>query len=251
MAAPTTRLPLTALLSTCVDACARACDVIRAVQAKRASGVALNVSHKEDDDPRSALTEADTAAQAVVVASLRAAWPGLRIVGEEDDDDVTASAGAPATPPLRTDLCVGAESSLTADLEHVTVFVDPLDGTREFVEGRLANVLSLIGIAVRGRAVGGAIGVPFAHGDVHAERAVVYGLVGAGSGAVACVEGAGAGEASFVTRPLPDAASAADAGEARPVVMTGDSKDAILAAARTVPPLPLSPPPRAPAPQRR
>lgn len=180
MAAPTTRVPLTALLSTCVDTCARACDVIRAVQAKRASGVALNVSHKEDDDPRSALTEADTAAQAVVVASLRAAWPGLRIVGEEDDDDVAASAGAPATPPLRTDLCVAAESSLTADLEHVTVFVDPLDGTREFVEGRVWNVQVLVGIAVHGEAVAGAVGLPFANGSSDSATAVVYGMVGAG-----------------------------------------------------------------------
>jgi len=60
------------------------------------------------------------------------------------------------------------------------VFVDPLDGTREFVEGRLTNVMSLVGIACGGRAVAGAVGLPFDADDAAAAAApapsaVVYG----------------------------------------------------------------------------
>ena len=44
---------------------------------------------------------------------------------------------------------------------QVAVFVDPLDGTREFVEGRFQAVSSVVGISVRGRAVAGVIGLPF------------------------------------------------------------------------------------------
>ena len=49
-------------------------------------------------------------------------------------------------------------------MEDVCVFVDPVDGTREFVEGRLENCQCLIGISVNGRAVAGAIGLPFPKG---------------------------------------------------------------------------------------
>ena len=60
------------------------------------------------------------------------------------------------------------------------VFVDPLDGTREFVEGRVWNVQVLVGIAVHGEAVAGAVGLPFANGSSDSATAVVYGMVGAG-----------------------------------------------------------------------
>ena len=64
-------------------------------------------------------------------------------------------------------------------MADVAVFVDPLDGTREFGEGRLVNVQSLVGISVRGRAMAGAIGLPFPTGT-NAEdtpACIVYGLV--------------------------------------------------------------------------
>ena len=87
------------------------------------------------------------------------------------------------------------------------VFVDPLDGTREFVEGCVWNVQTLIGarrvttnascgtsiarhhrlpnfppigIAVRGEAVAGAVGLPFGSGSDDSKAAVVYAMVGAG-----------------------------------------------------------------------
>ena len=41
------------------------------------------------------------------------------------------------------------------------------------MEGRLGNVLSLVGFSVHGRAVGGAIGIPFATRDDSAEGAEV------------------------------------------------------------------------------
>merc|ERR1711862_624883 len=43
-------------------------------------------------------------------------------------------------------------------------YVDPLDGTREFVEGRLENVACLIGIAKNNRSIAGVIGLPFPNG---------------------------------------------------------------------------------------
>ena len=110
-------------------------------------------------------------------------------LGEEDGSNLTSIAAAVrSTTSLRRDLlevdyypapcpppapCPAAAAAVasceTTDFGRddrvrvgdVTVFVDPLDGTREFVEGRLEAVTSLVGIAVGGRAVGGAIGLPF------------------------------------------------------------------------------------------
>ena len=69
-----------------------------------------------------------------------------------------------------------------APLGDITIFVDPLDGTREFVEGRVWNVQVLVGIAVCGEATAGAVGLPFASGSSDSDAAVVYGMVSTGLG---------------------------------------------------------------------
>ena len=227
---------LTDLLSTCVDACERGCAEIRRVAAqldRNNEGGVRQVDYKIAGDPRSALTAADLAAQLAVVEPLATAWPGLRIVGEEDlACDVGAAAdGAVCASPLievqpvpvlRRDRCDGLRKYASiaqeerrdiveASLERVTVFVDPLDGTREFVEGRLENVQCLVGVAVDGRAVAGAVGLPF--GGVGGEAVVVYGLVGAGV--------ATTGPRSVATRTS----------AMRPLVAAGDTDDATLRSA--------------------
>jgi 3'-phosphoadenosine 5'-phosphosulfate (PAPS) 3'-phosphatase len=80
-----------------------------------------------------------------------------------------------------------SEPFVADSLSKGTIYVDPLDGTREFVDGRYENVTCLIGIAIDGKPVGGVIGVPFAsfsHSSMnsHCEVHVVYGLVGFGIG---------------------------------------------------------------------
>ena len=183
LAAP---VKLTELLSTCVDACSRGCDEIRSVQIKREeSGSLARVEFKDPNDAKSALTEADGAAQRAIVNALRSEWGHeLRIVGEEDDDDQESNNDAGDMRddnPLRRNLVV-LDSCLTAKLSDITIYVDPLDGTREFVENRLQNCQSLVGIAVKNKSVAGAVGVPFPKGDLRIPSSIVYGLVGAGVG---------------------------------------------------------------------
>jgi len=124
------------------------------------------------------VTQADIDAQKVIMKSLRSAWGNeLRIIGEEDDCDV----------PTKEEDDVQDIDSISKDifttilenhsdledteiaLEELTLFVDPLDGTREFVENRLENVGCLIGIAQNGKAIGGAVGVPFPSGKVEGD----------------------------------------------------------------------------------
>ncbi|KAL3768711.1 hypothetical protein ACHAWU_006812 [Discostella pseudostelligera] len=220
-------IDLAVLLSTCIDACRRGCEVIRNVRHKSLHGtsdILDSVLYKIADDPRSALTEADGASQKVIIECLTSCWEKhikagrIRIVGEEEDEHSTdlecdnsfdtaysedimshfdnyncprpdlepiqrdmfesvSSPGCSKEPPESTEI---GDSNISKQGESVTqhdeiiIFIDPMDGTREFVEGRIQNVQCLIGITVNGLPVAGAMGMPMVH-DHQIE--IAYGLI--------------------------------------------------------------------------
>lgn len=100
----------------------------KAILEVRAHG--FEVEYKGHDDP---VTAADRAGNAVIVERLRAAFPDDSIVAEEDP-----------IPASRGRRCW---------------FVDPLDGTKEFVAG-IPEYCVMIGLAVDGRATVGAMVIP-------------------------------------------------------------------------------------------
>lgn len=189
---PTATVDVGCLLGAATDAVARACTVIRSVQAGRGAAAGdtagLGVRYKETGDPRSALTVADIAAQRVMLGPLRAAFPGIPIVAEEDEDGDGAPDGL--TAAAVTAAAVVGNEALRAEtpaglvtppdlaavpLASVCLFIDPVDGTGEFVAGRLSSVQCLLGISVDGRAVAGVIGLPF-----HDDARIIAALVGSG-----------------------------------------------------------------------
>jgi 3'(2'), 5'-bisphosphate nucleotidase len=106
-----------------------AAERIRAVYAGE-----FAVEYKAKDDP---VTIADREADAIIVEGLTRAFPGIPIVSEEGD-------------------------ASTFDARHGSDqvwFVDPLDGTRDFVE-RNGEFAVMIGLADKGRAVLGVIDCP-------------------------------------------------------------------------------------------
>jgi 3'(2'), 5'-bisphosphate nucleotidase len=117
-----------ALLELAAALALRAAEVILAV---RARGFA--VSRKAD---RSVVTEADHAAEAMIVAGLRAATPEIPVIAEEE---VAGGAVSVASP------CFW--------------LVDPLDGTREFADGNDDFAVN-IGLVRDGRIRLGVVGVP-------------------------------------------------------------------------------------------
>uniref|UniRef100_A0A7S1SR38 3'(2'),5'-bisphosphate nucleotidase 1 n=1 Tax=Tetraselmis chuii TaxID=63592 RepID=A0A7S1SR38_9CHLO len=118
-------------------------------------------------------TLADLAAEKCIINGLARAFPGLTVVGEEGlatsdsgAEDVVDEGSGPTTlkfiPTLFEDGMVPADLLDTSiQLEDVCVWVDPLDGTQEFVDGNFERVTVLIGITVRGKPVAGAILQPF------------------------------------------------------------------------------------------
>lgn len=130
-------------------------------------------------------TEADRTAQRLIIASLSKQYPKCKIVGEEElEDDIEAD-------EKLLDLSYD-EEILNKTLpeqyndvkdEDIIIWVDPLDGTTEFVKGSLDSVTVLIGISHKGRAVGGVIHQPFPNFSkgVRGETGrTIWGLIGMG-----------------------------------------------------------------------
>jgi 3'(2'), 5'-bisphosphate nucleotidase len=107
----------------------------------------FQVQHKAD---RSVVTEADHAAEAIILAGLREALPGCTVVAEEE----------------------AASGKVTAARPEMWL-VDPLDGTREFTGGGDDFAVN-IGLVRNGRPVLGVVGVP-ATGEIFG------GIVGVGA----------------------------------------------------------------------
>jgi 3'-phosphoadenosine 5'-phosphosulfate (PAPS) 3'-phosphatase len=160
-----------------------------------------------------------------IVNALRLEWgPGLKIVGEEEDDDCEQGSTLTSSnnlAKLQRDLCgeLAIVEGNELPLTDVTIFVDPLDGTKEFVEGRLNNCQALVGIAVAGIAAAGAIGVPFPNGDLSGESTIVFGQIGAGHG--------------IIGSPFTPSSEAVRSGNLpRPLVASGDSTEPVMVDSR-------------------
>jgi 3'(2'), 5'-bisphosphate nucleotidase len=152
-----------ALLELAAGLASRAAEVILAIRAR-----GFEVSRKAD---RSVVTEADHAAEAVIVAGLRAAVPDIPVIAEEE---VAGGAAYVATPAFW--------------------LVDPLDGTREFTDGSddfAVNIglvrdgrirLGVVGVPATGELFGGIVGVGAwkrlggVETPVHARRVPAEGL---------------------------------------------------------------------------
>lgn len=161
------------VLSASIALARQAATLIRQV---RASGD-LGTSDKGVDDP---VTRADVGAQRLIISGLRALWPSLAIVGEEDTPDLQPAEHAPDVSLVPSD-SVPAEWR-AVPVSELCVYLDPLDATKEFTLGVLPCVMTLIGIAVRGDPVAGVLHQPFVDAPqgghlVYALRGMpVYGL---------------------------------------------------------------------------
>jgi 3'(2'), 5'-bisphosphate nucleotidase len=131
-----------ALLDLAADLAERAGAEIRTIRDR-----GFQVQRKAD---HSVVTEADHAAEAIILAGLRQARPGCTVVAEEE-------------------VAGGTVTAATAEFW----LVDPLDGTREFTSGGDDFAVN-IGLVRNGKPVLGVVGVP-ATGEIFG------GIVGVGA----------------------------------------------------------------------
>ena len=109
-------------------------------------------------------TIADRLAQRCIVENLREEYGSqLRVVGEEGDLESEENDDIIISKPM--DHLLDEEWSEDQDLHlpisELCVWVDPLDGTKEFTEARYEFVSTLIGISRKNRPVAGVISEPY------------------------------------------------------------------------------------------
>jgi len=168
------------VLASSVAIADRAGEIVRDIW----SGGDLGIVEKTGKDDLQ--TQADRSAQNCIVASLARQYPQLTVVGEEGEQDLS---GVPADWIVEdADTTVSSlpcpARLVGTSLSDITVWVDPLDGTKEYTQGLLDHVTVLIGIAVGKEAVAGVIHQPYWNyqsTDPNAKLGrTFYGLVGTG-----------------------------------------------------------------------
>lgn len=87
--------------------------------------------------------------------------PELIIIGEESTKEVVKDK---EIEPPKLDLI--KEDLPSFNINDIAVFVDPLDGTKEYVKGAVQHVSTLIGITVKKRPFAGVINFPFVEDPV-------------------------------------------------------------------------------------
>uniref|UniRef100_A0A6B2LBJ8 3'(2'),5'-bisphosphate nucleotidase 1 n=1 Tax=Arcella intermedia TaxID=1963864 RepID=A0A6B2LBJ8_9EUKA len=130
---------------------------------------------KEKNGPMDLLTNVDVANQAFIVGNLLKTWPNLHIIGEEDQNVVHQFEEIQVN---RETLKKEIPKSLVCPIDDIIVYIDPIDGTKEFTEGVFSQVTILIGISFKGTPIAGIVCQPWREDSKDAQRGVfLWGLV--------------------------------------------------------------------------
>eukprot|EP00238_Polyblepharides_amylifera_P002998 CAMPEP_0196589890 /NCGR_PEP_ID=MMETSP1081-20130531/64940_1 /TAXON_ID=36882 /ORGANISM="Pyramimonas amylifera, Strain CCMP720" /LENGTH=204 /DNA_ID=CAMNT_0041912821 /DNA_START=242 /DNA_END=852 /DNA_ORIENTATION=- len=183
------RIDLVALVALLVSLGSEAGEILREVQARPDLGsvdkggeLSLDGNYVADVQ-----TAADREVEAHCVSVLLGTFPTVCVVAEESvcgipvDEEGNAHAGTspdcmkleakyvdPLSGPSAGEVMGACWPEHLRDVEasRVVVYIDPLDGTGEFVAGNLSAVTNLFGVAVDGVPVAGVINQPWAPGHL-------------------------------------------------------------------------------------
>lgn len=162
-------------MGACVAIAEKAGGVLRDVMASGDLGIV------DKGGKNNLQTIADRKAQILIVGSLMKQIPQATVIGEEDDCDYSSDeARLMVTTDTDTEVlqhkCPEQWQALKE--EDLVIWVDPLDGTKEFTEGRKQDVTVLIGVAAHGQAIGGVIYQPWFNDQ---GGRTMWGVVGLGA----------------------------------------------------------------------
>ncbi|CAG0918683.1 unnamed protein product, partial [Notodromas monacha] len=154
------RVSLRSLLAVCVDAAVRGGNEVRKVRKLADLGQKSKGKTREGiDDP---VTSGDLNSHRAMYSALVALYPGMSVVSEEHDVN-TYDRGGPSSS--WTSFLPGVIAGIPADedlpLDELTVWIDPLDATKEYTENLLDYVTTMVCVARNGRPIAGVVHLPF------------------------------------------------------------------------------------------
>lgn len=106
----------------------------------------------------------------------------MKIIGEEGNTDITNVPNDWIITELDQEFLKNTcpDSLMHVSEKEIVIWVDPLDGTKEFTQGILECVTVLIGLSVENRAVGGIIHQPYYKRCDDQYGRTIWGLKGLG-----------------------------------------------------------------------
>lgn len=110
-----------------------------------------------------AVTIADLTAQQIIEGSLLHYFPSVMLVGEEDIPEQDYKV-VDISKDLLREYQLPDGFSVQVPAKDIVIYVDPLDGTKDYVLGDVFCAMTLIGISVGGKPLGGVINSPFWNG---------------------------------------------------------------------------------------
>ena len=168
-------------VGVCLGLLRRTSEIIRDVHFEGAQS-----EWKKIDDP---VTQADFQSQYILQNGLRQHWPSLNIIGEEVDKKLIPTEFDFAGVQPQTSIAQLSDFDRDFNLEDLVVYVDPLDGTKSFVEGRLRDVTTLVGLSYKSEPLLGIIAQQWPETKEHFAPVAYVGMVGAPSVHVIRVNG--------------------------------------------------------------
>uniref|UniRef100_A0A8C3C2M5 3'(2'),5'-bisphosphate nucleotidase 1 n=1 Tax=Cairina moschata TaxID=8855 RepID=A0A8C3C2M5_CAIMO len=176
MASPTL---LMRVVASAYSVAEKAATIVRNVMATGDLGIV------EKSGANDLQTKADRLVQKSICASLARKFPKVTIIGEEelppDEVDEELIEDGHCEEILKK-TCPAQYTGIKE--EELVIWVDPLDGTKEYTEGLLDHVTVLIGIAYGGKAIAGVINQPYYNYEAGANAALgrtIWGVLGLGA----------------------------------------------------------------------
>ncbi|XP_005998466.1 3'(2'),5'-bisphosphate nucleotidase 1 [Latimeria chalumnae] len=139
----------------------------------------------EKDGANDLQTKADRLVQLSICSSLARKFPKVTIIGEEELPTQDVGEELIESGQSEEILKYPCPSQyINVKEEELVVWVDPLDGTKEYTEGLLDHVTVLIGIAYEGKAIAGVINQPYYNFEAGAGAVLgrtLWGALGVGA----------------------------------------------------------------------
>lgn len=144
--------------------------LIGSIQAAQRGGLEIvNVAHSRDlqqkskgktlegvDDP---YTQADSRSHCIMKGGMHRIFPKLNIISEEDTETCSDMAIFELDPTVLHESANTPDELI--DVKDITVWIDPLDATKEFTEKLYKYVTTMVCVAVKGVPIIGVIHNPF------------------------------------------------------------------------------------------
>ena len=134
-------------------------------------------------------TEADTKIEQLLRGNIEKHFPDITIIGEEgevgkielEEDWIDYQSSLVNFQKEFGENLKNVPSDSEISAKDLVIWLDPLDGTAEFIDGLLSHVTTLIGIAHKGKPIAGIINQPFFKNPDGSMGRSIWGIVGVGA----------------------------------------------------------------------